>query len=69
MPGENSQIEFQILATELVKLLIANEDSLLKDNQPKHCSGCSGIVKYVHKSPDAYRISQLLKTIQLRGLI
>lgn len=69
MRGENSQIEFNLLAGEIIALLIKNEDNLLKENQTKHCGGCSNAVKYVHKSPDAYRISQLLKTVQLRGLI
>jgi hypothetical protein len=65
---ESAQTEFTALATEVIRLLNENADSILKDHQPSFCGGCAGpSPKYVYKSPTAYRIGQLLETMRKRG--
>ena len=68
MTPESAQTEFTALATEVIRLLNENADSILKDHQPSFCGGCAGAVpKFVYRSPAAYRIGQLLDTMRKRG--
>jgi len=65
---ESAQTEFTVLATEVIRLLNENADSILKDHQPSFCGGCTGATpKIVYKTPAAYRIGQLLETMRKRG--
>ncbi|ASS33943.1 hypothetical protein FDI24_gp194 [Acidovorax phage ACP17] len=69
MLGESSRIEFDGLVGELLKLLSQNEEALLKEKIMR-CSNCSGAqLKSVYKSPEAYRIGQLLQTLRLRNFL
>ena len=68
MTPESAQTEFKALASEVIRLLNENADSILMDDQPSFCGGCAGKVpKHVYKSPTAYRIGQLLETMRKRG--
>lgn len=64
----NSPTEFHSLATQVLDLIAANEESFLKDHQNVICNGCSGS-KFVYKSPAAYKVAQLLVVMKKRGYV
>jgi hypothetical protein len=49
----------------IIKLLLENQDKLLKDFQPNTCGNCNGgLPKYVFRNPSAYKIGQMLEGSQ-----
>lgn len=66
MHGENSPTEYLSLAKQIVDLIAANEDAILKDYQTSLCSGCTG-AKFVYRSPAAYKVAQVLAVMKKRG--
>jgi len=45
----------------IIRLLLDNQDKILKDFQPDSCGCNGGLPKYVYRNPAAYQIGNMLE--------